>query len=129
MREICQVDVSVATVNACEMLKLCREQYGDEEIRVIVPDEMVCSIRQYDATIKMPYGRAVLKGEQVHIIRDIILHVPLQTELLGLNAKQYGCNYLVYPMSGEGIVEGQLEEEGNFLVGQICGYNILRLGD
>lgn len=59
----------------------------------------------------------------------IILQVPLQMELLGLNAKQYGCNYLVYPMSGDGMVEGQLEEEGNFLVGQICGYNILRLGD
>lgn len=118
-----------ATINVCKMLKQCQEQYGDAEIRVIVPDEMVCSIRQYDATIKMPYGRAVLKGEQAHIIRDIMLQTPLQTGNLVYNAKLYGCNYLVYPISGDGIVEGRLDEVGYVLVGQTNGYNIFRLDD
>lgn len=111
----------------CETLQRSREEYQDEEIRVIVTDELISSIRQYDATIKMPYGRAVLKGERQHIIHDILAQENFSAELLAHWAKQYQCNYLVYPLSEDQAVETSLTEAGYEVVGQVEQYQIYYL--
>lgn len=116
-----------ASIDICEFLEQSREQFGDEEIRVIVPDELVCSIRQYNATIKMPYGRDVLKGESTHPIHDVLVQSPLQSELLAYRAEQYGCNYLVYPISEDGGVEKELEQAGFECLNQVRGYSVFRI--
>ena len=118
-----------ATIDICEFLIQSREQFGDDEIRVIVPDELISSIRQYNATIKMPYGRDVLKGDRTHPIRDVLAQSPLQCELLAYTAAQYGCNYFVYPISEDGVVEKELEEAGFEYLSQMRGYTVFRMVD
>lgn len=111
----------------CETLQTSKEQYQEEEICVIVPDELISSIRQYDATIKMPYGRAVLKGERNHIIHDVLTQENFSAQLLAHWAKQYQCNYLVYPVSEDNTVETSLTEAGYETVGQVEQYQIYYL--
>lgn len=126
-REVNKENLPAATKEICQYLKKCQEKYGDEEIRVIVSDDLVCSIRQYDASIKMPYGRAVLKGEQTHPIHDVLTQTPMQSELLAYRANQYGCNYLAYPSSEDGILESQLENAGFECLKQMNGYSVFRM--
>lgn len=110
----------------CQALQADGQQ-RKEEVRVLVTDELICSIRQFDATIKMPYGRAVLKGEREHILHDVIAQQPFSPELLAHWAKQYQCNYLVYPLSEDGTLEEQLAQAGYEAIGQVEGYQLYYL--
>lgn len=111
----------------CDTLQAAEAQRQEGEIRVIVPDELICSIRQYDAKIKMPYGRAVLKGEKSHIIHDVLNQETFSAELLAHWATQYQCNYLVYPFSQDGLTEKALTKAGYEIVGQVENYQIYYL--
>lgn len=115
------------TIAVCEALQADKATRGEKEIRVIVPDGLVCSIRQYDATIKMPYGRAVLKGEKTHLIHDALTQTPVSFDLLAYRAKLYGCNYLVYPLSEDGTGEEQVKAAGYESFGQVAGYGLYYL--
>lgn len=118
-----------ATISVCDSLKEHQAMYGDEQIRVIVTDELICSVRQYDATIKMPYGRAVLKGEQVHPIHEVLQDLSNQVEGLSELARQYGCNYLVYVASLDDDTRSRLQSTGYELLEETNGYLIFRLGE
>lgn len=115
------------TIALCESLQAEKAKRGESEIRVIVPDELVCSVRQYDATIKMPYGRAVLKGEKTHLIHDTLTQAPVSFDLLAYQAGLYGCNYLVYPISEDGSNEAGLQEAGFESAGQVAGYGLYHI--
>lgn len=117
------------TIEACNIIKETQNKYHDDEARVIVPTEMICSLRQYDATIKMPYGRAVLKGEQTHEIYTALQQQPLDCDTLAALAQKYDCNYFVYPVSEDGLMEGRIEQAGFEYVGQAEIYNIYRMKD
>ena len=111
----------------CETIRNDQAQRQDEEVRLIVLDDLLCSIRQYDSNIKMPYGRAVLKGETSHIIHDVLNQQIFSAELLAHWAKQYQCNYLVYPKSEDGAVETSLVEVGYEVVAEVENYQIFYL--
>ena len=115
------------TIAVCEALQADKAKRGEKEIRLIVPDGLVCSIRQYDATIKMPYGRAVLKGEKKHLIHDALAQTPVSFDLLAYLAGLYDCNYLVYPLSEDGSSESSLQKVGYESVGQLDGYGLYYL--
>ena len=72
---------------------------ADNMVTALFPDEMIHYVRQYDATIRMPYGRDMLveRWNYYQPIHDIIKNnevLPME-ELLEETRKEY-CQYLVF---------------------------------
>lgn len=68
-------------------------------VTALFPDEMIHFVRQYDATIRMPYGRDMLVEQWGYYqpVHDIIKNnevLPME-ELLTETRKEY-CQYLVF---------------------------------
>ena len=72
---------------------------ADDMVTALFPDEMIHFVRQYDATIRMPYGRDMLVEQWGYYqpVHDIIKNnevLPME-ELLTETRKEY-CQYLVF---------------------------------
>lgn len=98
-------------LSVCEALEEDAQQRDEEEITVIVPNELLCYIRQYDAAIKMPYGRDALRGNCWNPICDVMQQAEPDCALLAQLAREYGCNYLVYHAFNDNV-RMNLEAEG-----------------
>lgn len=87
------------TLELCDYVNEHNSNNNIEEKRVFVPNSLVCYIRQYDAGIKMPYGRNVLKGYTWPAPCWENVDVNLETLVsYGVRAK---CNYLIWPKYSE----------------------------
>ena len=110
------------------VVKICdRISSGTPDVRVsaVMPTELIHFVRQYDASINMPYGREMLveRWEYYNAVYEAMEkpEVVNMEELLAVT-RQEGCEYLV--MGQEKQTDGDPEESGLLLVDEIDGYRI-----
>lgn len=72
---------------------------ASEQVVALFPEEMIHFVRQYDATIQMPYGRDMLveRWNYYQPIHDMIKnHEVLPMEELLAETRKVNCQYLVF---------------------------------
>lgn len=72
---------------------------AENQVTALFPEEMIHYVRQYDATIKMPYGREMLveRWDYYHPVHEIIKNNDvLPMEELLLATRQEYCQYLIF---------------------------------
>lgn len=110
------------------VVKICdRIKSGDPSVRVsaVMPTELIHFVRQYDASINMPYGREMLveRWDYYNAVYEAMEkpEVVNMEELLALT-RQERCEYLV--MGQEKQTDVDPEESGLLLIDEIDGYRI-----
>ena len=110
------------------VVKICeRISTGNPDVRVsaVMPTELIHFVRQYDATINMPYGREMLveRWEYYNAVYEVMEkpEVVNMEELLEVTRQEH-CQYLV--MGQEKQTDVDPEESGLLLVDEIDGYRI-----
>ncbi len=92
----------------CDAIEADAAEQGITDIRAIVFNTLVTGIRQYDANIRMPYGRDALRGENVSKLSQQIyntINAPsLDANALAYLASKGKYNYLVH-LKDEGFAE------------------------
>lgn len=109
------------TIEVCNVIKSDTQLYFRKVARVLAPNELVSSIRQYDASIKMPYGRSYVMGG--YGITPYWYAVDKNVEGIVKYFKETSCNYLVWPK--ESKMCDQLLISGFTYVGESTNYYIL----
>lgn len=109
----------------CELIQTDAKEQGQMPKAVVV-NSLAPSIRQYDAGIKLLYGRDAMRGENPDYDTQVVYYqmqqeIPDYAELDELFRKTK-CNYLVWTGSEESFVG--FEEQGYRLVGQVNEYKI-----
>lgn len=94
----------------------------EEEVKVIVPDEFVCYIRQYDGTIKMPYGRRV--GNRNQKLHDLMNNSSLNAKGLLKRVRKRNCNYMVYNITDYPKADKKLKRQELELIATIGKYGV-----
>lgn len=116
-------------VSVCDTIEADAAEQGIEDPGVIVTDDLATQIRQYDAGIRMPYGRDILRGERVTRLATRIYEAlngeQLNAEALAFNAKKGNYQYLV-TWADETLVLS-LTGAGYELIGDMDGYFVYRL--
>lgn len=120
--------------NVVAICDFIEEDYPrDDKPKVTVPNELVCYIRQYDAGIKMPYGRNALTGSKLDRRRAEIYEMmssgDVEWERMIQLLKEEKSHYLIYPLGTLGDGAEELEREGYLFRGDIGGYGIYRCDD
>ncbi len=97
--------------------------------RAVVPDEILCYVRQYDASIHLLYGRNLLMNEvlvqELYDMRNALYNIASSAETLVEGMNRYRCNYVVIPYADEEL-EGRLTPLGLELVSEVAGYSVFR---
>ena len=103
---------------------------GIETKRVVVPTELLSYVRQYDATITMPYGRNAIRGEGLSETRQEIYDImkledkkKMDFQKLAEDLKIEGCNYLVLHKK---VATPKLDDYAYYQVAQTEDYIIYR---
>lgn len=116
--------VSVAVPGICEAIQN-DAQAQSLKPRAVVVDSLLSEIRQYDAGIKMLYGRNAQRGQISKRIKRVYeqmqKEIPSYKRLKKL-LRRYDCNYIVWTGSEESFAG--FEEKGFRLVGQVEQYKI-----
>ena len=94
----------------------------EEEVKIIVPDEFVCYIRQYDGTIKMPYGRRVYSWNQK--LHDLMNEPSLNAKGLLKKVRKRNCNYLVYNITNHPEADKKLQKQKLELIATFGNYGV-----
>lgn len=110
------------TVMVCELLEADRQE--GVLIRAAVPDEMLTEVRQYDADIRLPYGRWPHEYPECQELMDAMRTQPVQPETLAAALRRFECNYLVYA-SADGLMEA-LEKEDFAFIGAVGNYQVYK---
>lgn len=97
----------------------------DDYVKVVVPEELVYFIRQYDARIYMPYGRDMVASQwgyynKMHKIMEEAEVIDLK-ELIEVCRQEY-CQYIV--ISPARKVSGDPGELGLVCLTEIDGYRL-----
>ncbi len=112
----------------CEAVSKDAQANGIEKKGLIVPNQLATEIRQYDASIRMPYGRNALRGEKISKtasrIYDAINGGSLDATALAYYAKKGGYQYFAY-MTGEKTED--IFNAGYRFVENVGNYDIYRL--
>jgi len=116
--------VPVAVPAICEEIQSDAKEQGLEP-RAVVVNSLLSEMRQYDAGIKMIYGRNAMRGQVSK--RRMSVYEQMQQEIpnyrkLTRRLKQLECNYVVWTGSEESFAG--FEENGFRLVGQADRYKI-----
>ncbi len=114
----------------CEAVSKDARANGIEKKGLVVPNQLATEIRQYDASIRMPYGRNAIRGEKISKtaarIYDAVNGGNLDAAALSYYAKKGGYPYFAY-MTGEKAEE--IRNAGYQFVENVGNYDIYRLGD
>lgn len=120
-------------IEVCNALSQDAMKNGIEKKRVVVPSGLLPYIRQYDATIEMPYGRNAIKQEAMTENCENIYNIMCQKKaenkdisILCSLLKDEKCNYLVEKLEIAVEVQEQLEQFGYMQVGAVGEYVIYR---
>ena len=116
-------------VDVCQVINEDAKENHIEERKVIVPNELLSYIRQYDGSIQMPYGRNALKNERlqnrnVKQIYQLMSNPDPDFKKLAGYAKREKCNYLVYPI--QEMADKKLQELGYERIGEEDAYYVYR---
>lgn len=109
-------------IRICELIA---PEDENSHVMVAVPEELVYFVRQYDARIKMPYGREMVESQwdyynAVHAAME-------ETEVIDMEAlieaaREEYCQYLVISPVRE--VKGDPEKLGLLFLADIDGYRV-----
>lgn len=117
------------TAEICDMISADAAEQNVPQVKVTVPNELLCYIRQYDASFLMPYGRNALKLEDLTQNQEGLYaqmnNPDVQAEVLNMHLRTEGCNYLVWNRQDE--IRQELEEYGFVPIGDIEEYRIYRI--
>ncbi|MBE5866195.1 MAG: hypothetical protein E7292_08290 [Lachnospiraceae bacterium] len=104
-------------VNICDMIEV-----EGREVVAAFPREFILYVRQYSATVCMPYGRDVFSYYDpfYSMMNEAVIEVEELAEL----AKQAGCHYIV--LSEEKELDGNLEDFSYEVFGRVDKYVIYR---
>lgn len=113
-------------LGVCDAMK---ENADGEEVRAIVPDELISYVRQYDPSIHLIYGRDAGKDSRTDtmeaaIVYDVINNEEQDKETFREALALSGCNYLV--LSEEHPMDWYAEEEYE-KIAKIDEYCIFRI--
>lgn len=117
------------TVEVCEMISKDAEEQQIGQVKVLVPNPLVCYIRQYDASFLTPYGRNVFKYEnltqnQAGLFSQMSSD-EAEPETLNMLLRNEGCNYFVWDRQDE---TREAFEDFDFVpVGDVQGYRVFRI--
>ncbi len=118
-----------ATVNVCDMVEQDAKANGISHKKLITVNELLSSVRQYDAGILLPYGYNTLRGDKTETeaafqIYRIMNSDKINFAALGWYAAADNCNYFAYPADA-GVTEG-MAECGFEIVGANEEYHVFR---
>lgn len=119
-----------ATVPVCDMIKKDAGESGVEQVKVLVPNELLCSIRQYEASFLMPYGRNAFKYEnltqnQAGLFSQMSSD-EADSETLNMLLKEEKCNYFVWDRTDEER-RAAFDRLGYVTVGDVNEYRVYRI--
>lgn len=101
---------------------------ADAQPKITVPNDLLCYIRQYDAGIRMPYGRNALKGQKMGKAKTAIFQMMTSGEVdwarMAELLKEEHSDYFIYPQ--DAMVGEELEENGYHFVGVAGEYSVFR---
>lgn len=108
----------------CDLIKPQKET---SHVMVVVPEELVYYVRQYNAAIKMPYGREMIASQwdyyhPVHHAMEETEEIVI-ADLLKATREAY-CQYIV--LSPTRLVEGDPADFGLMMIGNIDGYRVYK---
>lgn len=111
-------------VKICDLIAPENE---NEHVMVVVPEELVYYVRQYDAGIRMPYGREMVASQwdyynEVHAAMEETEIIDME-KLIEACRKEY-CQYIV--ISPTRKVEGDPEKLGLVFLADIDGYRVYK---
>lgn len=117
-------------ISVCDIIQADAAEQGIEDVGMIATDDLIIQIRQYDASIRMPYGRDMLNGETGIAKRSRRIYQELNGEqlnaqALAFDAKKGDYQYLV-TWSDETHIQ-PLSEAGYEWIGETDHYFIYRL--
>lgn len=118
------------TIDICDIIERDAAQNGITQKKLITTNDLVQTIRQYDATVQMPYGSEAIKGLNISTygaeqIFRIMSANTKDWEALSYYAAAEQCNYLAYPAE-EALTE-TLAEYGYIQIGiSTGGYAVYR---
>ncbi len=112
----------------CDLIEEDAGKYGITEKGLIVVNDLTAQIRQYDASIRMPYGRNALRNEKISKrASDIYAAMnedPLDVNTLVVKAADGKYQYLVFYKEA---YREELKRAGYELIGDVGNYDIYRL--
>lgn len=122
----------VDTIQICDMIEADAAVNGIEEKKLLTVNELLATIRQYDASIRMPYGNEMVKGNKAQSENAAILFRLMNTEVKNWEAICWyaaleECNYIAYP--GDDAVTETLAGLGYARVGNNANYTVYRRND
>ena len=106
-----------------EVIELCDMiEVEGREITAAFPSEFLLYVRQYSATVCMPYGRnAFSEYNPLYLaMNEEVIDVEKLAEL----AQQAGCHFVI--LDGEKELDGKMEEYSYEVYGQVDKYVIYR---
>lgn len=117
-------------VDICEIIERDAREHDISHKKLITVNELLTSIRQYDAGIKMPYGNEAVKGlktesDNAAQIFRLMCAQEKDWETLLWYAAMEDCNYLAYP--GDEVVTDTLFNYDCEKVGSNERYSVYRL--
>lgn len=114
----------------CNMISADALENQVGQKKAVVPAELLSYIRQYDATIQMPYGRNAIKEEYLpdncQKIYDLMQEEKKDYFSLSGLLKEEVCNYLVLDKSD---ASSKMDKYGYYQVAQTDKYVIFRCDD
>ena len=114
-----------AVVDAADIIRAHADANGVEDVGVLPADGFVVELRQYDAGIRMPYGRDMLRGHNNNktalAIFNCINASETDAKMLKKYAKKGNYQYLICPSTRD--VEA-LESVGYTWIGESYDYYI-----
>lgn len=120
------------TVEICDIIEADASANGITTKKLITVNDLLTTIRQYDANILMPYGNEVIKGNRAENENAACIF-----RLMSSDTKNWGaiawyagmenCNYIAYPIDDD--VESALASHGFMKIGNNASYNVYRRDD
>lgn len=117
-------------IDVCDIINDDAHKHKIDEKKAVVVNELLPYIRQYDGSIKMPYGRNALKNEKGQSkngrkIFTLMSDPQVDFERLAKRSKKEQCNYLVYYKTEP--ENESLKNAGYERIGESSAYVVYRL--
>lgn len=120
-----------ATVPLCDMISEDAQANGIDQVKVLVPNQLLCYIRQYEASFLMPYGRNAFKYEdltqnQAGLFSQMSSEDEADPETLNMLLENEKCNYFVWDRQDEAR-RMEFADYGYVTVGDVDEYRVYRI--
>lgn len=121
--------ISPVVEELCQEIKRVSAQKGVTEIKAVMPEVFLPFVRQYDATIKMQYGRNGERygGSGIEKLFYLLREEPMNYEEVSARCRSKACNFLVLQHEDEDMVRSNLQSVGFEYISNVCGYDVYYL--